>query len=71
MAEQKTIVECKRTLLNDKNEREFSKGTRYEALSQCNVLRNVRVIDDLGDEHILGNWAKHFKNVTPGFVKNK
>lgn len=66
----KTIVKCKKDLVNDGGQQDFTKGRTYEGRI-CNVLSNLKVIDDGGSEHILGNWAKHFKNITPGFVKNK
>jgi hypothetical protein len=53
-----------------KTERSFTKGENYHG-NQCNVIENLTVTNDQGERHRIGNWAKNFKNVSPGYVKNK
>lgn len=70
MAQQKTIVRCNKTLY-DPDGQVFTKGKEYQSPYLCNVMENTELINDLGQPHIIGSsWAKHFKNITPGFVPN-
>jgi len=66
MAQLTTKVKCKKTL-HDQDGQVFTKGETYEG-NICNVLENLKVINDLGQEHRLGNWSKHFKNVIPKYL---
>lgn len=68
MAQQKTIVICNKTLY-DHDGQVFTEGQEYIG-NICNVMKNLKVINNFGQEHRIGNWEKHFKNITPGFVPN-
>jgi hypothetical protein len=66
MEQLKTKVKCNKTL-RDKDGQVFTKGNIYEG-DICNVLENLRVINDLGQEHILGNWSNHFEKIQTKYL---
>lgn len=57
-----TTVKCNKNL-SDNDGQQFTKGNIYKGRI-CNVLENLQVTNDSGEPHILGLWAKHFKNVS-------
>ena len=60
----KTTVKCNKTLkYPSDNSISFIKGNTYEG-NICNVLENLTVINEQGEPHILGTWAKHFTNIS-------
>lgn len=61
MAPLTTKVKCKKDYF-DKDGQCFTKGKEYEGRI-CNVLENLRVKNDLGQDHVLGNLVKHFKKI--------
>lgn len=69
MAQLKTIVKCKKNLFHRDGTQSFTKGQEYEG-NICNVLENLTVTNDQGEQHRLSGWAKHFKNISPDFVPN-
>lgn len=62
MAQLKTKVKCNKTL-HDHDGQVFTKGKEYEG-NICNVLENLTVTNDIGQAHKLGNWSKHFTNIS-------
>lgn len=61
MADLTTTVKCTRTLY-DKDGQVFTKGNHYSGRI-CNVLENLTVTNDLGQQHMLGNYKKYFKKI--------
>ena len=61
MAQLKTKVECTKNY-RDKDGQCFTKGKVYEG-NICNVLENLQVKNDLGQDHILGDLSKYFKKI--------
>ena len=61
--ELKTTVKCNKTLKHDNGETSFIKGNTYSGRI-CNMLENLTVTDEQGDDHKLGIWAKHFTNIS-------
>jgi len=54
----KVMVLCRKDL-SDLDGQQFTKGNLYEGnTSYC--LKNLKVINDSGEPHLLGNWSKHF-----------
>lgn len=58
-----TTVRCKKDLVNDRGIRDFTKGKEYTG-QICNILESLVVNDDWNVAHRLGNWAKHFTDVS-------
>jgi len=63
MAQLKTRVKCKKDLFHSDGSKSFTKGEVYEG-NICNVLENLRVENDQGEPHKIGNWSKHFTNIS-------
>jgi hypothetical protein len=61
MAQLKTRVKCKKDY-RDRDGQCFTKGKEYEG-NICNVLENLQVTNDLGQDHVLGNLVKYFKKI--------
>jgi len=59
----KTIVKCNKNLFHADGTQSFTKGQTYEG-NICNVLENLTVTNDQGEPHKLGNWSKHFINIS-------
>jgi len=58
----KTRVKCNKNLVHRDGTQSFTKGLIYEG-NICNVLENLKVINNQGEPHSLSNWAKHFKKI--------
>ncbi len=65
MSHLNTKVKCNKTL-HDHDGQVFTKGKEYEGRI-CNVLENLKVTNDLRQEHKLGNWSKHFTQLRSGY----
>jgi hypothetical protein len=59
----KTIVKCNKNLKHSDGTISFLKGNEYSG-NTCNVIENLIVTNEQGDLHKVGNWAKHFKNIS-------
>lgn len=62
-SEFKTTVKCNKTLKHNDGTISFIKGKTYSG-QICNMLENLKVINEQNEEHRLGCWSKHFKNVS-------
>lgn len=58
-----TVVKCDKTLVHSDGTTSFTKGQIYSG-NICNVLENLKVKNDLGQDHKLGNWSKHFTKIS-------
>ena len=58
--ELKTTVKCNKTLFHEDGSESFTKGNEYSG-HICNAIENLIVINNQGELHKIGHWAKHFK----------
>jgi hypothetical protein len=58
-----TTVKCNKTLKHADGSTSFIKGNTYTG-NICNVLENLKVKNEQGEDHCLGHWAKHFTNIS-------
>jgi len=61
--ELKTTVKCNKTLFHNDGTESFTKGYEYYGRI-CNVIENLTVKNNQGEEHRIGPWAKHFTNIS-------
>jgi len=59
----KTTVKCNKNLFHGDRTESFTKGEEYTGQTS-NVLDNMKVINNQGEKHQLGNWSKHFKIIS-------
>jgi hypothetical protein len=56
---------CTKDLVMDSGERSFTKGNEYQLASETGFYGVINdrtiLIDNAGDHHVVGNWAKYFK----------
>ncbi len=58
-------IKCTKTLLYKYDDTiSFTKGKTYTAVRKANTLENTVVINNQGEHHRLGLWAKYFKVIT-------
>ena len=58
-----TTVLCNKTLTHRDGTVSFIKGNIYKG-NKCNVLENLSVKNEQGEDHRLGGWSKHFTDTT-------
>ncbi len=63
MAAIQTKVKCKKDLIHSDGSQCFTKGKTYQG-NICNILENLTVTNNNGEKHRLGNWSKHFTNIS-------
>lgn len=63
MIQLRTTVKCNKTLKHRDGTTSFIKGNTYSGRI-CNVIENLTVTDEQGDPHVIGEWAKHFTNIS-------
>jgi hypothetical protein len=59
----KTTVKCNKTLKHSDGTESFTKGKTYSG-NICNVIENLTVTNNQGEDHRIGSWAKHFTNIS-------
>ena len=57
-----TTVKCNKTLKHRDGSISFIKGNEYSGRI-CNVLENLIVTNEQGQQHRLSEWSKHFKKI--------
>lgn len=60
--ELKTTVKCNKTLFHADGTESFTKGNEYSG-HICNVIENLIVTNNQGEQHKIGPWAKYFKKI--------